>query len=139
MEKEKLIDFFVEKVGKGEMPFDHVRKNLVERGLSEGDIKEMVKTIDNLVQADLLTRNNRSILDQMILLGVITTLIGFVLTIGSFAGLFSSTSAYVIVIAYGPLFGGLAIIFAGLRRKRRKNLVDAKPKKILKRTWQMKN
>jgi len=78
--------------------------------------------VDDEIQKSLLTKSDSSSLDQVILLGVVSLVIGAGLTISSLAGLISSGDRYVIVIAYGPLIAGIVLVVAGIGRKKKKNL-----------------
>jgi hypothetical protein len=122
MSDDELVNDFVSKIAKGEITFDRIRPTLEERGLDEPRIKRIVWSVDDEIQKSLLTKSNSSSLDQVILLGTVLLAIGAGLTLGSLAGLISSGSRYLIVIAYGPLIAGPVLIVMGLRRKKKKNL-----------------
>jgi hypothetical protein len=121
MTNEGLIENFVNRIKVGEISFDQVRTELEAKGLDEQIIKVIVRHVDNEVQHGLISSSKRRTVDQYIFVGISATAIGFVLTVGSFAGLFTYGNSYLIVVAYGPLFGGLALLFVGLRSKKRRH------------------
>lgn len=118
MTTSELVGYFVDKVQSGEITFDKVRPELVQRGIAENDIKTIVRQVDEELQNQVLSGS--SSYNQLVVVGIAVTLVGIVITVASYTGLFSSTSSYVIVIAYGPVLAGIAMIFAGLRRGKRK-------------------
>jgi hypothetical protein len=124
MSDDELINDFVSRIAKGEITFDKIRPTLEGRGFDESRIKKIVWAADDEIQKSLLIKSNSSSVDQVILLGVVLLVIGAVLTIGSFAGLFSLGNSYMVIIAYCTLIGGLVLIVGGLRRKRKKNLTQ---------------
>ena len=121
MSVQERVNNFVEQVASGQLPFDQVRRQLELEGLKEHEISTIVREVDSEVQSRMLTQTKRSGIDQMIFVGVFLTLFGLVITVGSFTGLFTPGIG-IIIIAYGPLLGGLVILFAGIRRKNRKNI-----------------
>jgi hypothetical protein len=126
---QERVDDFVDQVASGHLAFDQVRRQLESEGMEEQEIKTIVRRVDTEVQSKLLLQNKRSGFDQMIFIGLFLTLFGLVITIGSFAGLFTPGIG-IIIIAYGPLFGGPIILFAGIRRKNRKNISNEFPSRM---------
>ena len=124
MTDDELINDFVSRIAKEEITFDKIRPLLEERGIDEVRIKQIVRKVDDEIQKSLLTKSNSSSADQVIWLGIVLLGIGAVLTIGSFAGLFSLGNGYAVIIAYCTLIGGLVVIVGGLRRKKKKNLTQ---------------
>jgi hypothetical protein len=122
MTNPELVSYYVHKVQTGEITFDRVRQELVQRGVDEHDIKVIVRLVDDQLQSQILSRSNGGSFNSLILIGIVVAAIGLIFTIASLAGLFSSGSSYVVVIAYGPIFAGLAMIFVGWRRRTRKNV-----------------
>ena len=124
MSDDDLINDFVSRIAKGEITFDKIRPTLEERGFDGPRIKKIVWRVDDEIQKSLLTKSNSASLDQVIVIGVVLSVIGAGLTLGSFAGLFSSGDRYIVVFAYGSLIAGLVLIVMGLRRKKKKNLSE---------------
>ncbi|HEY5917729.1 MAG TPA: hypothetical protein VIU13_10025 [Chryseolinea sp.] len=123
MTDDELINDLVSRIAKGEITFDKIRPMLEERGLDELRIKQIVRKVDDEIQQALVTKSTSSSVDQVIRIGVILLVVGAVLTIGSFAGLFSLQQSYLVIFAYGPLIAGLVLIVGGVRRKK-KNLTQ---------------
>lgn len=119
MTTSELIGYFVDKVQSGEITFDKVRQELEQRGIGENDIKAIVRQVDDELQNQVLSGSRSN--NQLVVVGIAVTLVGIVITVASYAGFFASTSSYVVVIAYGPVLAGIAMIFAGLRRGKRKD------------------
>ena len=122
MTDDELINDFVSRVAKDEITFDKIRPLLEERGIDEVRIKQIVRRVDDEIQKSLLTKSASTSVDQAISLGVVLFVIGAILTISSFAGLFSLGNSYMAIITYGSLIGGLVLIVGGMRRKKKKNL-----------------
>ena len=120
MTDDELINDFVSRVEKGEITFDKIRPMLEERGVDELRIRQIVRGVDDEIQKSLLTKNNSSSVNQVILLGVVLLVIGAVITIASFLGLFSLGSGYMVI----TLIGGLVLLVGGLSRKKKKNLTQ---------------
>jgi hypothetical protein len=129
MTVQERVKYFVDQVDNGHITFDQVRKQLESEGLDELEIKNIVRLVDTELQNALLTKGKASGADQLILAGGVLTAIGLVVTIGSLLGLFTHGNTTVIAIAYGPLAGGVIILFIGLRRKKRKTLPKELPSK----------
>ena len=122
MTDDELINDFVSRVAKDEITFDKIRPLLEERGIDEVRIKQIVRRVDDEIQKSLLTKSASTSVDQAISLGVVLFVIGAILAISSFAGLFSLRNSYMAIITYGSLIGGLVLIVGGMRRKKKKNL-----------------
>jgi hypothetical protein len=137
MTDDELINDFVSRIAKGEITFDKIRPTLAERGFDESRIKKIVRAVDDEIQKSLLTKSTTSSLGQVILLGVVLLVIGAVLTIGSFAGLFSLGNSYMAIITYGTLIGGLVLLVGGIRRKKKKNLTQGSD--TLNRSFRLRN
>ena len=116
MTTSELVQFFVDKVHRGEMTFDRVRPELTKRGMTEEEIKTVVRQLDEELQNQLMSGQNSS--PQLIVIGIVIFAVGLVLTIGVHAGLFSSIRSYVAMLGYIPIVAGIAMIFVALKRKR---------------------
>lgn len=137
MTDEELVADLVEKVTRGEITFDKIRPLLTEKGLEEPRITQIVRTVDDEIQKSLLTKYTASSADQVIRIGIVLLVIGAALTIASLVGLISPSNNYMIVMAYGPLVGGLVLIIAGIRKKKKKNLGSGSD--ALKRTFRLRD
>jgi hypothetical protein len=129
---QERVDYFVDQVAGGQLAFDQVRGQLESEGLPEQEIKMIVRQVDDEVQGRLLGQSKKSGFNQMIFVGLFLALIGLILTIGSLVG-FLSKGIDMAIFAYGPLFAGLVILFAGIRRKKRKNISNEFSSRIAKK------
>lgn len=118
MTNSELVDYFVGKLLRSEITFDKVRPELEQRGIAENDITIIVRQVDDELQTRLLS-TSRSY-SQLAVFGIALTLVGIIITIASYAGWFSIARGYIVIIAYGPILTGIAMIFAGLRRRKPK-------------------
>ncbi len=118
MTTSELVQFFVDKVHRGEISFDKVRPELVSRGMAEDEIKLVVRRVDEELQNQLLADQRSS--PQLIVVGIVILAIGLAVTIGIYAGLFSSIRSFVALFGYIPVVAGIAMIFVSLKRKRGK-------------------
>ena len=121
MSDDELVNHYVVKVSQGEITFDKIRPLLEQQGIEESRIKQIVRRVDDAVQAEVVAKSTASSLDRVIHFGIVFVAIGSMVTLGSLVGLYSSGASYMAVIAYGPIVAGLVMIVAGIRRKRNKN------------------
>ena len=121
MSDDELVNHYVVKVSQGEITFDKIRPLLEQQGIEESRIKQIVRRVDEEVQAEVVAKSTASSLDRIIHFGIVLVAIGSMVTLGSLVGLYSSGASYMAVIAYGPIVAGLVMIVAGIRRKRNKS------------------
>ena len=121
MSDEELVSDFASKVSKGEITFDKVRPQLEQLGFEEARIKQIVRRVDDEVQAALMAGSNRTSVDSVIRIGIGLIVFGGAIILGSLAGFFSVESQYLGVIGYGPIVAGIVMAFVGIRRKSKKN------------------
>ena len=93
-----------------------VRKDLEKNNFEEEEIKTIVRLVDNALQRKLQIVTNNKKANDLIYIGAITTLVGVIITVGTYTGLISMGNSYLIV--YGPFLGGLSILLMGLAKKR---------------------
>lgn len=117
MTTSELVQFFIDKVQRGEITFDKVRPELIQRGLTEDEIKTIVRQVDDELQIRLISGQNPS--PQLIVIGIVILVVGLILTVGVYAGLFSSIRSYIALFGYVPIVAGIAMIFVSLKRKRK--------------------
>jgi hypothetical protein len=116
MSNEEFIDYFTKKVESGEMTFDQIRPALMRDGLQENDIKLIVRAVDdNLLNK--LASSDLPLGKRFIVLGIVLIIIGLIVTIASYSGLFRLGSSSIVIIAYGPIIIGIAMIFVVVRRR----------------------
>jgi len=118
MSDEELVHEYAAKVSKGEITFDKVRPLLEQQGIDETRVTQIVRKVDDEIQAALLTQSTTSSLEKVIRFGIILIVVGVIVTLGSFAGFFSLGNGYMAVFGYGPIVAGLVMIVVGIRRKK---------------------
>ena len=121
MSDEELVIEFASKVSKGEITFDKVRPQLEQLGIEEARVKEIVRRVDDEVQAAVVSGSSRTSVDSVIRIGIASIVFGGAIILGSLAGFFAVKSQYLGVIGYGPLVAGIVMIFVGIRRKSKTN------------------
>lgn len=89
------------------------------RGMSEDEIKTVVREVDEELQKQLVSGRGGSA--QLSVIGIVIFLLGLILTIGVHVGFFSSIRSSVALFGYIPIVAGIAMIFVALKRKGRKN------------------
>ena len=117
MSDEELVSDLASKVSKGEITFDKVRPQLEQLGIEEARVKELVRRVDDEVQAKLVAGSTGTSVQGVVRIGIGLIVVGGAVILGSSAGFFSIESQYVSVIGYGPLVAGIVMIFVGIRRK----------------------
>ena len=120
MSDEELIHHYATKVSKGEITFDKVRPQLEQQGFEETRIKQIVRRVDDEVQAALVRQSTASSLDNAIRFGIALIVIGVIVVLGSLTRFFSASNNYMVVFAYGPIVAGLVLVVMGIRRKKNK-------------------
>jgi hypothetical protein len=114
----ELVDYYVEKVHRGEITFDKVRPELVQRGIAENDIRTIVRQVDEALQNRILSGRTSS--NRLIVGGIVIFTIGLIITVSAYVGLFSAIRAY-IGFGYVPILAGISMIISGLRRRKGKD------------------
>ena len=121
MTDEELVNDFAAKVSKGEITFDKVRPQLEQQGFEEARIKQIVRRVDDEVQAALVAKSAATSPERVIQIGTALAVIGGAIILGVATGLFSTDSQFLSAFAYGSLVAGIVMIVAGIRRKNNKN------------------
>ena len=121
MSDEELVSDFASKVSRGEITFDKVRPQLEQLGFEEARIKQIVRRVDDEVQAALVAGSSCTSVETIIRIGIALIVIGGAIILGSLAGFLSVESQYLGVIGYGPIIAGIVMAFVGIRRKSNKN------------------
>lgn len=121
MTDEELVKDFAAKVSKGEITFDKVRPQLEQLGIEEARVKQIVRRVDDEVQAALVSKSTATSPQSVIRIGILLVVIGGAVILGSLAGFFSIGSQYFSVMAYAPIIAGLVMIFVAIRRKNKDN------------------
>jgi hypothetical protein len=97
------------------MSFSDIRKQLVFKGLSDEQIKVVIRSIDNKIIHGAVSKSNKSIANQFIYMGLSVTGLGLLITIGTYTGFISMGNSY--LLCYGPILGGLGILAMGFNKR----------------------
>lgn len=95
--------------------YSTIRKELIERGLNEEQIKVVIRSIDNKILQETIAVSNIKKGNQLLIMGLIISSIGFILTIGTYSGWINIGNVY--VFAYGPIISGFGFIGIGLNKR----------------------
>jgi hypothetical protein len=116
-DRAKIIDYYFQRINNKDFEISEVRRDLEKNNYDEDEIRIIVKLVDNELQRrNLLYTNNRKAND-LIYIGGTVTMIGIIITVGTYTGLIEMGNSFLIV--YGPFFGGLSILLTGLAKRQR--------------------
>lgn len=119
MSRAKFIDYYLEKSKDPGFQIDQIRKELESNNVPDDEIKIIVKLVDANIQNRVLIKSSNGRSKEILIAGIVLTLVGAFITIGSFTGLINMGNSFFIV--YGPFFGGLSMLFGGLAQRRKNN------------------
>ena len=97
--------------------YSSIRKELAESGMSEVEIKDLIRHVDERVLSETVRQGSRDRAQQWYRIGLILAMIGLILTIAYNAGIiFENLPA---VLMYSPFFVGILVMVYGrfLQRK----------------------
>lgn len=112
----KLIEYFLNEKRKG-MAFSEIRKILEENNVEENKINIIIHNVDKLILREAIVKNQNQRAKEFIYVGLFVTIAGLIITVGTFTGIINMGNSF--VLAYGPVLGGLGILFTGLGKYRR--------------------
>lgn len=116
-EREKLVDFFLEKLKSSEMDIYQARKEMMKTNLAEDEIKAIMQILDReIIQIEIVKLENKRARD-LVLIGYVLTGLGLIITLGTLIGFIPMGDSFLLTI--GPLAGGLSILFSGLAKRKR--------------------
>jgi len=121
---EKIIGHFLNQIDDKDFDLSHVRKVLEKENYPESEIREVIKELDNVLQLRAFEKSNRSNADNLIIVGVVQTVFGLVVTLGTFTGLIPSGNSF--LLAYGPILGGISILVSAYFSKKKKGPTNRK-------------
>ena len=111
------IDFYFDEIKNGRMEISQLRKAVEDKGIDKGEIKVVYRQVDKQLlrnaEIDSIKINGKNLYFG----GLILAAAGLLLTITSYLGIFDF-GGYMI-IAYGPLLGGLLLAFIGKNQMNR--------------------
>ncbi len=132
-EHQKIVNYYLERIHRGEIEFDQIRKELESKNLDHELISTVIREVDEQLLHQISTQHRLANLKSLAILGAVLMLFGFVFTMSSFLGLFQTDRHQIIIFAYGPLFSGLFILLAAIHKKNLKGNFFSKNKSFFKR------
>lgn len=111
---------------KNGMDFIDIRRELEAEGISEEDIRLIIRNIDDAIIREELSSTKQVKLDLTYWVGVILIVSGLLLTVGTYTGVIR-LGGYVI-IAFGPVMVGLSMI-AGKKRREIRGKINSHRKR----------
>lgn len=116
MERAKIVDYYIDKINDKDFNILNVRQELENNNVDEPEIKVIVRLVDNELQRRLTTKTASNNPKELIWFGGIITVAGLIVTIGTYTGLIEMGNYF--LLAYGPILGGLSILFYGLAKRK---------------------
>lgn len=111
MSRAGLIDYYIKKSKEEGFEIDQVRKELEEKNVPDEEIRIITKLVDSELQKKALSTSYKNKSKEYIVAGIILTLVGFVVTFGTYLGIIEMGNSFLIL--YGPFIGGLSLILKG--------------------------
>jgi hypothetical protein len=113
---DKLIGKYLNEKRNGK-DFTDIRKELEELSVEESKIRFIIRSIDNVILKEETNKVANIKAREVITIGGILSAVGLFITIGTYSGLIYMGNSF--LIAYGPLFTGIAILFVGLNMRKK--------------------
>ena len=117
MSRAKLVDYYIRKSYEEGFEIDQIRKELAANNIEEDEIKVIVRLVDNELQNRDLSKSSNKKSSELVGVGAVLTLVGAFITIGTLIGFIPMGDSFLLV--YGPFFGGLSILLAGLAQRKK--------------------
>lgn len=114
MDRARIVDYYLSKIDRMDFNILEIRQEMETNGIPEEEIRIVVRLVDNEIHRRLAGKSKAGKVNATFLVGAVVTLIGLVITIGTYTGLINMGNYF--LLAYGPILGGLAIMFGGLKR-----------------------
>lgn len=111
MSRAGLIDHYIVESKKPGFEIDQIRKELEPKGVSEEDIRAIVKVVDSDMQRRELTTTSRNKSKELMGIGALLTFVGVAITIGTYTGMISMGDSFLLL--YGPIIAGVSLMLSG--------------------------
>ncbi len=121
MDRARIVEYYLSKIDDKHFTILEARQEMETQGIAEDEIRVIIRLIDNALHRKLAEKSRAGSVNLAVWVGGVITCIGLVLTVGSYTGLIDMGSYY--LVAYGPILGGLAIMFGGFNKTRDRNRV----------------
>lgn len=116
MDRAKIVDYYIEKINDKDFNILIVRQELEKNNVDEQEIKIIVRLVDNEMQRRLTTKATNDNSKELVWFGGIIAAAGLIFTIGTYSGIIKMGNHF--LLAYGPILGGLSILFYGLGKRK---------------------
>ena len=102
----------------GGKSYSSIRNELAELGMSEVEIKDLIRQVDERVLSETMKQGDPNRAQQWYRFGLILAVIGLILTIAYNAGIILENMPALLI--YSPFIAGILVMFYGrfLQRKR---------------------
>ena len=117
MDIDRILNHYRQRYEDPAFEIDQVRPELERAKLDDEKIRFIVQMIDKELQAKALERMSAQRATNVFWVGVVITGVGVAITLGTFTGIIDMGDHY--LLTYGPVLGGLSILFAGLSKRKR--------------------
>lgn len=116
MSRAKIIDYYLEKSQREGFELDEIWRDLTKNNVDEEEIRIIVRLVDNEMQRRMFHNSDGKQSNNLIWIGLILTVVGASITIGTFTGLLNTGRSF--ILAYGPFLVGLSILARGIAKKK---------------------
>jgi hypothetical protein len=116
MDRAKIVDHYLGRVNDKDFSIFDVRRELEKNNVDEQEIKVIVRLVDNELQRRIVSKSALVKSREIMWFGGVITTVGLILTLGTYTGIIEMGNHF--LLAYGPILGGLSILFYGMSRKK---------------------
>lgn len=116
MDRAKIVDYYLGKLNDKDVSIFDVRQELEKNNIDEQEIKVIVKLVDSELRRKISSKSSGDKTTEIMWFGGVITVAGLILTIGTYTGLIEMGPYF--LLAYGPILGGLSILFYGIGQKK---------------------
>lgn len=117
MNKDLRVEYYLDKLQNSNFELHHIRKELEIKNIPDEEIRAIVKQVDEELQRTALTKASKGRVKEILLSGIISTVFGAGITIGTYLGVIDMGDSFLVV--YGPFFAGLSITIGAYNQYRK--------------------
>ena len=103
----------------GGKSYTTIRSELEDSGMSDGDIKELIRQVDELVLGEAVKKVSQDRAQQWYRSGMVLAVIGLILSIAYNAGIILKN--FPALLIYSPFIAGILVMFYGRFLQRRQS------------------
>ena len=120
MDRDRIVEHYkILSQNKG-FEIDQVRKDLALNNVPENEIRAIVRLVDEHVRTQALKKSSQLRGTQLIIAGVILTLIGLLIFVITQFGYLDVVDG--VVFIYGPVTSGVALLVTGFAKRRQEEV-----------------